>query len=211
MSQAKFHTHKLQEHVLQRLDNPFIQLYLIDNFLSQSECEKYMRVIDQEVFPSNVVGDSAEGHRTSQTAYLTKIDPVLSKDIDTRISGVLGVSAERSEPIQGQRYQQGEFYKEHFDWFDTSKESGQKEVAVGGQRTWTFMVYLNTVLEGGGTHFPKLGLVFQPIVGRALCWRNLDKDGSTNHHALHAAQPVKSGSKYVITKWFRQEPGRNVV
>ena len=211
MNQAKFQTHNLQEHVLQRLDSPFIQLYLIDHFLSQSECEKYIQVIDQEVSPSNVVGDSAKGHRTSQTAYLTKTDPLLSKSIDARISGVLGVSAERSEPIQGQRYYQGEFYKEHFDWFDVSKESGQKEVAVGGQRTWTFMVYLNTVLEGGGTHFPKLGLVFQPLVGRALCWRNLNKDGSANDYALHEAQPVALGSKYVITKWFRQEPGRNVV
>ena len=62
MNQAKFQTHNLQEHVLQRLDSPFIQLYLIDNFLSQSECEKYILVIDQEVYPSNVVGDSAKGH-----------------------------------------------------------------------------------------------------------------------------------------------------
>lgn len=209
MNQATFHTHQLKQHKLQRLESPFIQLYLIDNFLSAAECLQLIKVVDQEVSPSNVVGDSSGGHRTSQTAYLTRTDPVLSQSIDERISSVLGVSTAESEPIQGQRYNQGEFYKEHFDWFDVSKKAGQSEVAIGGQRTWTFMIYLNSVSQGGGTHFPKLGLVFQPIEGRALCWRNLNKDGSTNQHALHEALPVNIGSKYVITKWFRQRPGRN--
>jgi len=43
-----------------------------------------------------------------------------------------------------------------------------------------------------------------------LMWNNLDEAGAPNRFSLHAAKPVEAGTKYVVTKWFRErawEPG----
>jgi prolyl 4-hydroxylase len=39
-----------------------------------------------------------------------------------------------------------------------------------GQRTYTFMIYLNEVKEGGETEFKKLNQSFSPMKGKALIW-----------------------------------------
>ena len=39
---------------------------------------------------------------------------------------------------------------------------------------------------GGCTAFPTLGLSFAPIVGDAVIWKNLDKDGHPDESTLHA-------------------------
>jgi prolyl 4-hydroxylase len=193
----------------QRLDSPYIRLFTVVNFLSASDCKTIIETIDNQLVPSPVVGQQLSPTRTSQTSYLTFSDPALSSTLDQRISILLGVDSKLSEPIQGQRYEQGQFYGAHYDWFDPKDEKGQLELSAGGQRTWTFMIYLNDVVKGGETRFDKLGLQFQPSTGLALCWRNLLATGEPNQNALHSALPVLEGTKYIITKWFREKPGRN--
>ena len=79
----------------------------------------------------------------------------------------------------------------------------------GGQRTWTVMVYLNAVECGGATLFRRLGRSFTPVPGMALAWNNLQADGTPNPFTLHEALTVEAGHKWVITKWFRADFGRN--
>jgi len=78
--------------------------------------------------------------------------------------------------------------------------------SVQGNRTWTFMVYLNHVMEGGGTKFFAIDKVIQPKVGMAVVWNSLYPDGVVNPDTLHAGLPILQGQKYVITKWFRECP-----
>eukprot|EP01129_Flabellula_baltica_P011925 TRINITY_DN5308_c0_g1_i2.p1 TRINITY_DN5308_c0_g1~~TRINITY_DN5308_c0_g1_i2.p1 ORF type:complete len:270 (+),score=56.72 TRINITY_DN5308_c0_g1_i2:668-1477(+) len=72
-----------------------------------------------------------------------------------------------------------------------------------GQRTWTFMIYLNDVEEGGETEFTEIGEVFTPQKGRAVIWNSLLPDGTPNYHSMHKGSPVIKGEKAIITKWFR--------
>jgi prolyl 4-hydroxylase len=65
-------------------------------------------------------------------------------------------------------------------------------------------VYLNNVPQGGGTHFKTINQIFMPKIGQALIWNNLLKEGGVNPNTFHAGLPVLEGSKYVITKWFRE-------
>ncbi len=74
----------------------------------------------------------------------------------------------------------------------------------GGQRTWTAMIYLNGVEEGGATWFPEAGLRVAPRRVLLLAWNNMSADGSPTTLTLHAGMPVVKGVKYVITKWFRE-------
>src|SRR3546814_11934344 len=82
--------------------------------------------------------------------------------------------------------------------------------AEGGQRSWTAMIYLNTLEEGGETSFPALGFGVSPRAGLLLMWNNMRPDGSPNPDTLHEARPVESGRKYVVTKWFRRSEERRV-
>lgn len=191
-----------------KTDTQQAQLYEIPGFLTKDYCKFVMDNIDTMLVPSEVTfGD--RNYRTSRTCYLSDVNPILTKELDEYISNLLGVSAEYSEPIQGQRYDPGQYFKAHHDWFDPDGEEYGENCDVGGQRTWTAMVYLNTVEEGGETDFPLIGRSFTPIQGTALAWNNLYADGSPNIDVLHEALPVLKGRKYIITKWYREKPGRH--
>ena len=73
-----------------------------------------------------------------------------------------------------------------------------------GVRILTLFIYLNDVEEGGGTHFPLLGITVEPKMGNALLWPSVldqspeSKDGRTDHEAL----PVLKGLKYGANAWI---------
>ena len=70
------------------------------------------------------------------------------------------------------------------------------------------MIYLNEPAAGGATRFVKLNKKFVPKTGTILCWNNMLPDGNPNELTLHHGMKVRSGTKYVITKWFREYPWR---
>jgi prolyl 4-hydroxylase len=39
-----------------------------------------------------------------------------------------------------------------------------------------------------------------------LCWTNIDAEGKPNPYTVHQGKPVIAGTKYIITKWFRERP-----
>jgi prolyl 4-hydroxylase len=191
-----------------RLDTPLAQVYELPELLSADDCVALMAAIDQKLVPSTVTrGDSS--YRTSRTCHLRGSDAGLAERLDQRLAALLGVDVRFSEPLQGQRYDPGQYFKEHTDWFAPGTEEFATHTSPGGQRTWTVMIYLNTVACGGQTCFKRLGRCFTPVQGLALAWNNLMADGTPNPFTLHEAMPVQQGSKWVITKWFRAQIGRN--
>ncbi|MCT0223689.1 2OG-Fe(II) oxygenase [Synechococcus sp. CS-1328] len=191
-----------------RLDTPLAQVYEIPGFLSAEECAAIRAAIDGSLQPSTVTQGPAD-YRTSRTCHLRDGDRALAADLDRRLAELLGVDPALSEGIQGQRYGGGEYFREHTDWFTPGTEEYRQHTRPGGQRTWTVMIYLNAVEAGGETRFRLLDRSFTPVPGLALAWNNLMADGTPNPYVLHEALPVRQGCKYVITKWFRAEPGRN--
>ena len=182
------------------------QMYVIPDFLNLEDCEALIKCINQALVPSTVT-HGPEDFRTSRTCHLEDVNPEFIRTVNQRLSALLGVDLAFSEPLQGQRYDRGQYFKAHTDAFAPGSEEYQRHASVGGQRTWTVMVYLNTVQDGGETRFPVLGQCFQPHQGMALAWNNLMADGSPNSATLHEALPVLQGEKYVITKWFRSRQG----
>ena len=192
-----------------RVDTTLAQLYEIPHVLSRDECAQLIELKDRNAIPSVVV-TGKPGHRTSQTCHLGHVDSPLIALLDGRIADLLGIDLGYSEPIQAQRYEAGEYFKEHTDWFTPGTRSYLDHASKVGQRTWTVMVYLSQTEEGGETRFPHLGRDFVPSVGTALAWNNLNADGTPNRFTLHASLPVTRGRKYVITKWFRSALARTV-
>jgi prolyl 4-hydroxylase len=68
------------------------------------------------------------------------------------------------------------------------------------------MVYRNEPGAGGATRFKQLGKIVQPETGKLLAWNNLLPGGQPNYATLHQGMPIRSGTKYIITSWFREKP-----
>lgn len=182
------------------------EIYAIDNFISPRNCTGLIAQIDQVAEPS-ILLDSLEwpDYRTSYSGDLDPHSPLVF-DLEHRISSLIGIDNTYGESAQGQRYGPGQYFHEHCDWFDTNAEYWQNESINGGQRSWTAMIYLNDVAEGGATEFPHLNLAIRPSAGTLVIWNNALPDGSPNPWTLHASRPVIHGMKYVVTKWFRTRP-----
>ncbi len=183
-------------------------LFTLPGFLSAQSCRALIATIDSKATPSTLYRDAGEsaGIRTSSTHYFGH-DPLalrLGRDIDA----LLGLDRAHAEPMQGQRYRPGEEYRHHSDHFRVERGHWQRERLRGGQRTWTAMLYLNAVDAGGETDFSKLGLSLRPEPGMLVAWNNMTRAGRPNFATLHAGMPVISGTKYVITQWYRLDPWR---
>ncbi|MEX2131500.1 MAG: 2OG-Fe(II) oxygenase [Pseudohongiellaceae bacterium] len=187
----------------QRVLTDKLQLYTVDDFMGAEECERVIEISSTKLRPSTVTtGADYASYRTSSTCDLSLLNDAYVKTIDEKIARALGIQQSFSEGIQAQRYEVGQEFKEHTDYF--KKDVYQKFAAAQGQRTWTFMVYLNEGMQGGGTRFHDLNRAFSPRRGMAVVWNNLNPDGTANPLTLHSGEPVTSGHKIVITKWFRE-------
>jgi prolyl 4-hydroxylase len=170
----------------QRVPTYLAELYVLDDFLNQRECERLTTLIESQL--------------SSRSIDLHKANDPLIRVIDDRICSTIGIDASYSENTEAQHYPVGQEFETHADYF---KEDQLGPAGARGQRTYTFMVYLTDVKEGGETDFVKLGIAIKPKPGRAVIWNNLDPQGLPNSYTLHYTRPVVRGSEFTITKWFR--------
>jgi len=187
-----------------KFDTDLLQLYTLEDCLTHEECDKLIEVSERVLKPSTMhMTHKDDEFRTSETGHLTFANDPFIKDIDEKIARTLGIHVSHSERIEAQKYQAGQQLKPHVDYF--SPVALEKYSFGLGNRTWTFMIYLSEVEKGGGTHFDKLDHTFYPKKGMAVIWNNLHPDGHTNPDTFHSGMPVEEGTKYVITKWFREK------
>lgn len=186
---------------------PFTQIYTYENFLSENECLEIIQHINERVRPSTVSDPDdmciVSDYRTSKTADLHYFDDVFYLNIDRKISEFMDLDQFLGEAMQAQKYEPGQYYKEHWDFFMPGTPENRLYCEWMGQRTWTTMVYLNDVEEGGETYFKYLKLKLKPKRGMLVTWNNLYKNGIPNLKTMHEACPPISGNKYIITKWWR--------
>ena len=193
----------------ERIDNPNLQLYYIDNFLSKIDCQLLRGYIEQNSVPAVLhdVGSEddvrvhKENERTSSTTFLNWTYHDFFFSIDKSLARVMELHPFIGEGMMGQKYEIGQFYTSHSDYF--LDEDLKVYTEMGGQRSWTTMLYLNDVEEGGETNFPNVDIKVKPKEGTLLAWNNRNIDGTNNVNTIHEALPPISGKKYIITKWWR--------
>ena len=191
---------------IQRVPSPKLDLFIRRNFLDAAECEAIVAMIDAERRPSTLSDYNGDaGFRTSETCDLDGANPHVVA-VDAKILALTGLDPIYGEPMQGQRYAVGQEFKAHTDYFEPQGEDYQKYCGVAGQRTWTVMIYLNEPQAGGATRFKAVDKIIQPETGKLLAWNNRRPDGSLNPSTIHHGMKVRAGTKYVITKWFREKP-----
>ena len=181
------------------------QLYVMDGFLGPEQCAVLVELIDAGCAPSALFNaEEFQGYRTSQSCNMERTHPsVLQTDL--AIAGLLGLEPGNGEALQGQRYDPGQEFKRHADFFYIDQPYWEEVKGNGGQRTWTAMIFLDEPEAGGATCFPHLELAISPKRGRLLAWNNMAEDGSPNSWTIHEGQPVGGGVKHIVTKWFREK------
>src|SRR6185437_905565 len=83
----------------QRQDTDLAELYLLEDFLTQEECEKLVGLIKSRLRTSEIAraAEDDSSFRTSSTCDLGVLTDPLVHDVDHRICTTLGVNASYSE------------------------------------------------------------------------------------------------------------------
>jgi prolyl 4-hydroxylase len=158
---------------------------------------------------------TVEQGRSSHQVWIKPADLPCLKRISNFVAKETELPVENQEKFQLLCYKVGQEYGDHYDdCTPTPANLSAYEACLAnrrkrgwGARVYTFFIYLNDVLEGGETCFPKLDLSFIPEQGSAILWGNRSEDGLSVHpYSLHAGAPVTKGEKWAINVWTREKP-----
>jgi len=186
--------------------NNLLDIYIVRDFLDARDCAELIALIDSDNEPSKLLSYNGDQEfRTSHSCNVDPANPTVLR-VEGKLTALMGVDPVHGETIQGQRYQVGQQFKPHYDFFHKGEAYWDEMQRTGGQRTWTAMVFLNDVEAGGETNFTHAAAKVTPRRGNLLCWNNMNGIGEPNTYAMHQGMPVLGGTKYIITKWYRERP-----
>ncbi|MGR8931652.1 MAG: 2OG-Fe(II) oxygenase [Gammaproteobacteria bacterium] len=193
--------------VLLRVTRP--DIVVIDDFLSDQECDELIERSRQKLAPSTIVNPQSGKFevitdRSSKGTYFQRGENELISRLDRRISELMNWPEENGEGIQILHYGEKAEYKPHFDYFPAHESGSAPHLNESGQRVATLVMYLNNVTEGGETVFPDAGLRISPKRGAAAYFSYFNSLGQVDPATLHGGAPVLAGEKWIATKWMRQ-------
>ena len=207
--------------------------YLLRHFLSDEECIHLMDLARKELAPSTVVAEGGTSKksniRTSAGMFLRKEQDSIVHNIENRIAALSGIPFDNGEGMQILRYDIGQKYDPHYDYFHDTVNPAPKR---GGQRIATMLIYLQDTEDGGETTFPnakkpesfqaneannpfseenhgaltdctKKGIPVKSVKGDAILFFSLKDDYTLDGGSLHGACPVIKGQKWTAVKWMR--------
>ncbi|XP_038976008.1 probable prolyl 4-hydroxylase 6 isoform X2 [Phoenix dactylifera] len=194
--------------------------FLYRGLLSDEECDHLIKLAEGQLEKSTVVdNESGQGTmsdgRTSSGTFLDKQQDEIVARIERRLAAWTFLPEENGEPMQILRYEKGQKYESHFDFFND-----KFNIARGGHRFATVIMYLSNVNKGGETIFPsaeggvsqykdetwsdcaRTGYAVKPNKGDALLFFSLHIDATIDPKSLHGSCPVIEGEKWSATKWI---------
>jgi len=189
--------------------NPLVGI--IPGFLSEEEADFVVAAAAPTMQPSQVVDHilGKQGHQDYRTStemrFLLGMEDLVIHAINARISKVTDEPISHQEYHAVLRYEGGQEYQPHSDYFLPDLDGANPEVERAGQRVKTFLIYLNEGYEGGETEFIKLGLKLKGRKGAGLMFVNVGSDGGPHRMSLHAGLPVTEGVKWLSSLWIRDK------
>ncbi|MFM1886458.1 MAG: hypothetical protein RL026_1615 [Pseudomonadota bacterium] len=185
------------------------RVVVLGNLLTPEECRALIELARPRLVRSRVVdpgtgGESEHEGRTSQGMAFRRGENALCQRIEERIAKLLQWPVSHGEAIQVLRYAPGAQYRPHHDYFDPREAAFAPTLARGGQRVATLVMYLNTPERGGSTTFPDVNMEVTAHAGNAVYF-SYDRPHPMTR-SLHGGSPVRSGEKWIATKWLRAGP-----
>jgi predicted 2-oxoglutarate/Fe(II)-dependent dioxygenase YbiX len=102
------------------------------------------------------------------------------------------------ETLQLTKYQVGQHYVPHWDYFNISGVDKNTEC----DRIATVILYLNNDFQGGTTTFSRLRLTITPAAGNILYFYY--PPGKHAELTMHSGDMVTCGEKKIATMWIRE-------
>lgn len=171
-------------------------------FFTPEECTHVAQVASDLLEPASVF-DPATGRRIRhpvRTSHDGAIGParedLVIRALNLRIAAATGTDVAQGEALTVLRYAPGQEYRPHVDTI----------AGAANQRIKTMLVYLNQGYEGGETRFLANGLTVTARAGDAILFDNCLPDGRCDPLSRHAGLPVRSGVKWLATRWIRAQP-----
>ncbi|GKV68881.1 2OG-Fe(II) oxygenase [Sporosarcina sp. NCCP-2716] len=183
--------------IIAKYEEPLV--VVLGNMLSDEECEELIWLSADKVKRSKIGMTRAENDiRTSSSMFIDETDNLTVTRIEKRIEAVMNIPIEHGEGLQILKYEPGQQYKAHHDFFSANSN-------VTNNRISTLVMYLNDVEQGGETFFPHLKLSVTPQKGMAVYFEYFYNDPALNDMTLHGGAPVELGEKWVATQWMRKQ------
>jgi prolyl 4-hydroxylase len=189
------------------------EIFFIDEFLSEDECTNILDELEVAFWQPSLTYMKQKDHtyrdvlspyRMSETAHQEWFSPQLNamlRRIEKRLQTLFDLDTANLEYWQATNYPRKGKFDYHLD-------AGYWSEHHAGERILTFLLYLNTPLKGGGTHFRALDVNVEGRSGRLLVWDNLFPNGNSNHSMIHSATPLLIGKKTTLVTWQRQKTFR---
>ena len=181
------------------------RLVVFRHLLSDDECDALVALARARLNPSTV-GDADAATRsdvrTSSGMFLDRDETALGTAIDARIAALVDWPARCGEALQVLRYEKGQEYRPHHDYFTPPEGEWAPVIGRGGNRVATLLIYLTTPERGGATSFPDIPFEVRAIKGNAVFFTYPSPDAGSRTE--HAGAPVIEGEKWVAVKWLRQ-------
>jgi prolyl 4-hydroxylase len=191
--------------------------FVYEGFLTDEECDHILALSKGHLHKSGVVdaktgGSTTSDIRTSTGTFISRAhDPTITA-IEERIELWSQIPVDHGEALQVLRYENGQEYKAHFDYF--FHKGGKRN-----NRIATVLLYLSDVEEGGETVFPNTdvptdrdrsqysecgngGKSVKARKGDALLFWSMKPGGELDPGSSHAGCPVIKGVKWTATKWM---------
>ena len=188
------------------------RIVVIEQFASAEECNWLIgraasgALQRAKVYRGSSTAQVAETRTNREMSFtIFNADVVLSL-IRDRIAAVAGTPVSHFEIAKLLHYSPGEQFALHADFIEAKTPELARELAARGQRSATFLIYLNDGYEGGATQFPRLSWQYRGGRGDALLFSNVDANGAADYDTIHAGMPPTSGEKWVLSQWVRTRP-----
>lgn len=188
------------------------RIQVLENFVPRTLCTWLIdqvsgRLARATIYDKATGGTTEDGRRTNSQCDLDiETGGALTFVLRARIAAVTGRLDAAMEVPKVLHYRPGETFAEHFDYLNPDEPAFAHELAVRGQRTHTFLVYLNDDFTGGETCFPELDISHAGAAGDALLFSNVDAAGKPDEQTRHAGLPPTTGEKWLFSQWIREFP-----
>jgi len=211
----------------------------LSGFLTEAECAFIRNYASTRMVPSGLAMMDSSGSekdvRTSTQTFMERNGSPQIRALEERAHNLTRLSYELGENIQVVRYEKGQKYGAHRDFFNPNDYHRQpamlRSVEYGARnRLATVFWYLETVTEGGETFFPRAlneqgqeyhrwngdhedcyrGLYVPPVRGNAVLFYSMVPDGRLDERSLHGGcKPRREGAeKWGANQWIWNHPQR---
>ena len=209
-SDISVHNQKYRIDVM--LNTPTAKIWVIENFISEKECEILEEHGRPRLTRATVAGEDgtsvvSENRKAQQASYskhqTNEDDPLVA--LNDRVLAVTNSHAGHKLKGDGQedftiiQYNKDDQYTPHCDGSCDGSDHNS------GGRVATAVMYCRVASKGGGTTFTKADVFVKPTKGMATFFSYKGTDGKMDDgYTEHSGCPVLEGEKWITTLWMRE-------